>query len=116
MTDSSDRRIRSIVQAAMELEPDSRTAFLNQACANRPDMRLEIERRLRLAGQDSALTSQAEDDPAATAGLAALPAAASEYRAGDRLGHYEILFPIGQGGMGVVFCARDTRLERQVAL
>ena len=116
MTDSSDRRIRSIVQAAIELEPESRTAFLNQACANRPDMRLEIERRLRLADRDSAPTMQAEDDAEATSASGALPHSGQEYKAGDRLGHYEILFPIGQGGMGVVFCARDTRLEREVAL
>ena len=35
---------------------------------------------------------------------------------GDRLAHYEILGPIGKGGMGEVFSARDTRLDREVAL
>jgi serine/threonine-protein kinase len=35
---------------------------------------------------------------------------------GARLNHYEILSPIGAGGMGEVFLARDTRLERQVAI
>jgi eukaryotic-like serine/threonine-protein kinase len=36
--------------------------------------------------------------------------------AGTRLGHYEILAPIGAGGMGVVYRAHDTRLERIVAI
>jgi serine/threonine protein kinase/Tol biopolymer transport system component len=36
--------------------------------------------------------------------------------AGTRLGQYEILSPIGAGGMGEVFRARDTRLDRDVAL
>ena len=36
--------------------------------------------------------------------------------AGDRLGPYEIAAPIGAGGMGEVYEARDTRLERLVAL
>lgn len=36
--------------------------------------------------------------------------------AGTRLGPYEILAPIGEGGMGVVFQARDPRLDRQVAI
>ena len=36
--------------------------------------------------------------------------------AGDRLGPYEILAPIGQGGMGAVWRARDTRLNRIVAI
>src|SRR5256714_2771926 len=36
--------------------------------------------------------------------------------AGTRLGPYEVLSPIGAGGMGEVFKARDTRLERSVAI
>jgi serine/threonine protein kinase len=35
---------------------------------------------------------------------------------GDRLGPYEILAPIGAGGMGEVYRARDTKLERDVAI
>jgi len=36
--------------------------------------------------------------------------------AGDRLGPYEILARIGAGGMGEVYKARDTRLNRSVAI
>lgn len=36
--------------------------------------------------------------------------------AGDKLGPYEIIAPIGAGGMGEVYRARDTRLGRDVAL
>ncbi len=36
--------------------------------------------------------------------------------AGDRLGPYEILWPIGSGGMGEVWKARDSRLDRIVAI
>ena len=35
---------------------------------------------------------------------------------GDRLGPYEILGPLGQGGMGEVYRARDARLRREVAV
>src|ERR1700720_1788411 len=35
---------------------------------------------------------------------------------GDRLGSYEILAPIGAGGMGEVYKARDTKLDRNVAI
>src|SRR5579864_749086 len=37
-------------------------------------------------------------------------------KAGDRLGPYEILAPIGTGGMGEVYRAHDTRLRRDVAI
>src|SRR5436190_20332631 len=36
--------------------------------------------------------------------------------AGARLGPYEIVAPLGAGGMGEVYRARDTRLERDVAI
>ena len=35
---------------------------------------------------------------------------------GDRLGPYEILAPIGAGGMGEVYRARDTKLDREVGI
>jgi eukaryotic-like serine/threonine-protein kinase len=35
---------------------------------------------------------------------------------GTRLGPYEIASPLGAGGMGEVYRARDTRLERTVAI
>src|SRR5271156_2878594 len=37
-------------------------------------------------------------------------------RSGERLGPYEIVAPIGKGGMGEVYRARDTRLGRDVAI
>ena len=38
------------------------------------------------------------------------------FAAGTRLGVFEILTPIGKGGMGEVYRAHDTRLDRSVAI
>jgi predicted Ser/Thr protein kinase/pimeloyl-ACP methyl ester carboxylesterase len=40
----------------------------------------------------------------------------SDSRAPGRLGHFEVLREIGRGGMGVVYLARDTKLDREVAI
>ena len=45
-----------------------------------------------------------------------MPPVGVDMQAGTRLEHYEIIDKIGEGGMGAVYRAEDTRLRRQVAI
>jgi Tol biopolymer transport system component len=75
-----------------------------------PDLRREVE---RLLAQDSESGDKLLDQSAAEL-LAGMHV--SQVEAGSVLGPYKIEAPIGEGGMGQVFRARDTRLDRSVAI
>ena len=93
------RRIEEIYQSAAERKPEEREAFFAAACDGDEELRREVV---------SLLAQQSVDTP--------LDHPAMDLAAGSRLGPYELLEPIGHGGMGAVFKARDTRLNRNVAI
>jgi serine/threonine-protein kinase len=105
MTPERFEEVERVCQAALDLPATARKTFLDEACRGDPDLRAEVESLLAAApGAESFLKAPAP--------IAATPT----LTAGRRLGPYEITAPIGAGGMGDVWRARDTRLERDVAL
>jgi WD40 repeat protein/predicted Ser/Thr protein kinase len=132
---------RAIFVEAMEKDdPAERAAFLEEACAGDPDLRRRIEALLRshatagdfldmpAAEQLAAGSGIRADRGRSGAGLAPPPERfedgvpldflAPSRRPGSlgRLGHYEVLQVIGQGGMGTVYEAEQDSPRRTVAL
>jgi predicted ATPase len=106
------QRVREIYHAALDRPSDKRSSFLEQACSGDAALQWEVKSLLKAnaeAGTFMATTAAAGMDtqPAGPAGVPLI---------GRILGCYEILSPLGAGGMGEVYLARDQRLERNVAI
>ncbi len=113
MPDSSDREL-VIFSDARQLPSESRAAFLDTACAGNAGLRRRIEELLRAVGE----TSTFMETPAA--GLlnpGEFSRSTATEKPGDRIGHYELLEQIGEGGCGVVYKAsQEMPVRRLVAL
>ena len=94
-------KFERIYNAALEHRPERRAEFVRAECAGDDELRHEVE---SLLCYDGASLSPMDGPP-----RVGLPA-------GSRLGAYEILAPIGAGGMGEVYLAHDSRLDRRVAI
>ena len=105
------RRINELFHAALERDPGSRDAFIDEACAGDPALRTEVLSLLRMHSGPGVV-----DRPAVEANPGLLPTADDDPLIGRRLGPYEVTGLIGRGGMGIVYLGHDTRLQRPVAI
>ena len=112
----SDRwsEVEKFYLAAIEREPSERKVFLERACPDE-EMRREIESLLKHEQSGDRLLEDPSWRPAPR--QAATNAGGGPRMApGTHLGRYEIISPLGAGGMGEVYRARDPRLHREVAI
>ena len=96
--------------AALELEPDERTAHVAALAAEDPELAREVGRMLD-ADLSGAGFAEPPDQTAVRREMS--PA---DYLKGRRLGDFELEEELGRGGMGVVYRATQVSLERTVAV
>lgn len=113
MTPQRHQRIMDLFNAAAEQPAAARTLWLEQACGDDAELRVEVESLLACDADDGALERPALgspiDQPALRTGPATTPLP-------ERIDKFEILGLLGTGGMGVVYHARQERPARTVAL
>src|ERR1700682_4067176 len=98
-------RAADLFLAVAELATEEQKAFLRRECANDQEL-LEIVEQLLSEDRDGSILPE----PKAAASIHREPLS------GLTLKQYRVLEPIGEGGMGTVYRATDTRLDRIVAL
>jgi serine/threonine protein kinase len=112
MTPERWQEVERIFQAALDRDPSARTVFLDDVCVGDAELRRQVESLLGAHQTDDRFLESSALNMAARN----LAEEATRPVRGQRLGSYELLDPIGAGGMGEVWRALDPALGRHVAI
>jgi eukaryotic-like serine/threonine-protein kinase len=112
MTPEQWKKLDALFHEALELQGEARAAHLAKVCGD--DERLREEAMRLIAAHEREGDFIEAPIFAETTGPTADDL--NQSPVGRRIGPYQIISLLGRGGMGEVFLAEDTRLERKVAL
>jgi serine/threonine protein kinase len=104
------QQVEEIFHEKLRRDPAERDAFVRQACRDDSGLRREVASLLAHHSADPRSESWA------AAAAAQLVTSSSTLQPGQSLGPYRIESFLAAGGMGQVYRATDTRLQRQVAI
>jgi len=111
-TSEQAERVAEIVENALEVERESRAAFVVDLCGGNIELRAEVESLLEF--QEKA--RDFIEAPAYEQNADLLATGGGELERGRFLGDYKIVSLLAEGGMGEVYLAEDTKLQRTVAI
>src|SRR5215470_11696938 len=103
-----DERFVSLLEAALELPPDQREAFLSGACSDDAELLESLQRQLNCELRMGSFLL----DPLVRRTVVERP-----FKAGDLIiNRFRVVRDVGEGGMGVIYEAIDERLDQRRAL
>ncbi len=111
MGDENRQRLKDIFDAALQRNPNERRRFVDEQCGGDETLRMEI---LSLLSSFESVGNFMENP--AIAAVADVIEEQNRFKTGKSFAHYKVIKQIGVGGMGEVYLAEDSKLERLVAL
>ena len=112
MTRRNFNQVESVFHAALDLPVADRNAYIERACNGDDALLAEVSSLLLSVERSNGFM----ETPALAAGFNILLNTSQESLIGKSIGSYDIIAPLGKGGMGEVYLGEDKRLNRKVAL